>query len=323
MERHEQQLDAWVHERMTAGGRSSPPAEWPDDQDGWRRLEQRFTRPRRTLPRLTLPRRRAWVWAAAATMALAAVVALPATRKAAQRLWDEVFVGRIELVSTDFERGAVAHIFSPEFRLRPEPTAVASLEEAGNTAGFWPRLPAAGVFASQPTFSVTDVGLAALPLDVTAIRALAERAGIPASEVPDSWKDGMLELRVGPIIVADYNGVLLLQSLPFQLKTPADFNLELFYRIAFRSLGMSEAEARALSVDAAMSPAYLTLAPKEEQELFTKFKTKTGSGVMISEVYGPGKVAALWSGVDRVYALFPAEGEITREFVVKVANSVE
>ena len=312
MERHEQ-LEAWVNDRMTAAGGSSLPAEWPDAAAGWRRLE------RRPAP----PRRRVWVWAAAATTALVAVAAVPATRTAAQRLWDEVFVGRIELISTDFERGAVAHLFSPEFRLRPEPTAVASLEEAGNTAGFWPRLPAQGVFTSQPKFSVTDVGLAALPLDGPAIRSLAERAGIPASEVPASWNDGMLELRVGPIIVADYNGVLLLQSLPFQLKTPADFDLELFYRIAFRSLGMSDAEARAMSVDAAMSPAYLTLAPKEEQDLFTKFKTKTGSGVMISEVYGHGKIAALWSGVDRVYALFPAEGEISKEFVVKVANSVD
>ena len=316
MERHER-LDAWVNERMTAAGTSSLPAEWPDDQDGWPRLEQRLER------RVAPPRRRAWVWAAAATTALAAAIALPAPRTAAQRLWDEVFVGRIELLSTDFEHGAVAHLFSPEFRLRPEPTAVASLEEAGNTAGFWPRLPAAGVFSSQPKFSVTDEGLAALPLDVPAIRSLAERAGIPATEVPDSWDGGMLELRVGPIIVADYNGVLLLQSLPFQLKTPADFNLELFYRIAFRSLGMSAAEARAMSVDAAMSPAYLTLAPKEEQELFTRFKTKTGSGVMISEVYGHGKIAALWSGADRVYALFPAEGEISKDFVVKVANSVD
>ena len=121
----------------------------------------------------------------------------------------------------------------------------------------------------------------------------------------------------------DYNGVLLLQSLPFQLKKPADFDLELFYRIAFRTLGMSDGEARAMSVDAAMSPAYLTLVPKDEAELFTRFKTKTGTGVMISEVYGRGKIAALWSGVDRLYALFPAEGEISKEFVLKLARALE
>ena len=308
MDSHEQ-LEAWVNQRLT----SSLPAAWPDHGDGWRRLERRLDR----------PRRRVWVWAATAAAGLVAVFALPATRTAAQRLWDQVVVGRIEVVTTDFEHGAVAHLFSPEIRRQPEPSPVASLEEAGNTAGFWPRLPGPGVFSSQPKFSVTDVGLAALPLDGPAIRSLAVRAGISASEVPASWNDGMLELHIGPIVVADYNGVLLLQSLPFEMKKPADFNLELFYRIAFRSLGMSDDEARAMSVDAAMSPAYLTLVPKDEEELFTRFKTRTGTGVMISEVYGRGKIAALWSGVDRLYALFPAEGEISKEFVIEVANAVD
>jgi hypothetical protein len=304
-----EQLEAWVNQRLT----SSLPTQWPDPTAGWRRLERR----------LDAPRRRPWVWAAAAAAVLLVVFVLPATRTAAQRLWDQVFVSRIDVVTTDFEHGAVASLFSPEFRLRPEPSPVASLEEAANTAGFWPHLPGPGVFSSQPKYSVTDVGVAALPVDGPAIRALAPQAGVPAGEVPNSWNDAMLELRIGPVVVADYNGVLLLQSLPFQLKKPADFDLELFYRIAFRALGMSVEEARAMSVDAAMSPAYLTLIPKEEQELFTKFKTKTGTGVMISEVYGAGKVVALWSGADRLYALFPATGEVSKEFVLKVARALE
>lgn len=308
MEKHEQ-LDAWVHERMA----SSVPAEWPDDRDGWRLLERR----------LNPPRRRAWVWALAMTAVVVAAFALPVTRTAAERLWDQVVVGRIEVVTTDLERGAVASLFSPEVRLQVEMGPVASLEEAGNTAGFWPRLPGPGIFSSQPKFSLTGVGLAALPLDGPAIRALAVRAGIPASEVPASWDNGMLEVHFGPVVVADYDGVLLAQSLPFQMKTPADFDLELFYRIAFLSLGMSEQQARAMSADAAMSPAYLTLVPKEEQELFTKFTTKTGTGVMIAEIYGSGKIVALWSGVDRLYALFPTKGEISKEFIIKVANAID
>jgi hypothetical protein len=309
MERHEP-LDAWVNGKMASG----LPAEWPDDREGWRLLEQRLE------PR----RRRAWVWAATTAAAvLVAAFALPATRTAAQRLWDEVVIGRIEMLTTDFEHFAVAHLFTPEVRRQPEPSPVASLEEAGDKAGFVPRLPKPGVLSSQPTFSVTDVGLAALPLDGRAIRRLAVRGGISASEVPASWNSGMLEVHIGPIVIADYDGVLLLQSLPFEMKTPADFDRELFYRIAFKSLGMSDHEARAMSMDAAMSPAYLTLAPQEEEELFTKFQAKNGTGVMIAEVYGPGKLVALWSGVDRLYALYPKEREISKEFVIEVANSVD
>ena len=44
---------------------------------------------------------------------------------------------------------------------------------------------------------------------------------------------------------------------------------------------------------------------------------------MIEEVYGPGKIAALWSGSDCIYALFPATGEVSREFIISVANSLE
>ena len=34
-------------------------------------------------------------------------------------------------------------------------------------------------------------------------------------------------------------------------------------------------------------------------------------------------IAAIGRGVDRLYALFPSEGEISKEFVVKVANAVD
>jgi hypothetical protein len=295
---------------------SSVPAEWPDARDGWRLLQRRLDPPKRR-PRMV------WATLGAVAAVLVVVFVLPVTRTAAERLWDQVFVGRIEMVTTDLERGAVASLFSPEVRLQVEMGTVTSLEEAGNAAGFWPRLPGPGIFSSPPKFSLTGVGLAALPLNGPAIRSLAVRAGIPATSVPASWDNGMLEVHFGPVVVADYDGVLLAQSLPFEMKTPADFDLELFYRIAFLSMGMSEQQARAMSADAAISPAYLTLVPKEEQELFTKFTTKTGTGVMIAEVYGRGKIVALWSGVDRLYALYPTKGDITKDFIIKVANSID
>jgi hypothetical protein len=43
----------------------------------------------------------------------------------------------------------------------------------------------------------------------------------------------------------------------------------------------------------------------------------------IDEVYGPGKIVAVWSGPDRVYALFPDTRAVSREFVITVANAVE
>jgi hypothetical protein len=307
----DEHLERWVQVRMTA---SEVPPQWPDAAAGWRHLEHRLTR---------RPRRAA-LWVATAAAACVAVLAYPPSRITAQRFWDEVVLGRIQVLTTDFERhGAAASFVSLEMQVRTEADPVSSLEEASRVAGFTPRLPQAGVFTVAPAYSVTDVMSARLQLRTPAIRYLLAQAGGSSSEVPDAWNGVVLEARVGPIVVADYNGVLLLQSLPFRLIKPVDFDLELFYRIAFQSIGMNEDDARALSADAAISPALLMVMPKEERDLVHEFRTKSGTGMMIEEVYGPGKIAALWSGADRLYALFPASGEISREFVIKVANALE
>jgi hypothetical protein len=141
--------------------------------------------------------------------------------------------------------------------------------------------------------------------------------------VPQSWDGVTLELRAGPIIIAEYAGVLLLQSEPFALLKPADFDIERFYRVAFQALGMSEAEAQALSVDLAISPALLTFMPKGEQDLVHRFRTNSGTGIMIHDVYGPGKIVSVWSGPGRIYALYPSARNVSREFVLQVARSLE
>jgi hypothetical protein len=310
MEKHER-LEEWIDRRMAA---AALPIEWPNMAAGRRRLDQRVaSRPRRIMR-----------WTAAAAAVLVAVLALPAPRAAAQRLWDQVVLGRIQVMMTDYEgHGAAASFLSPVMQIRPDPHPVASLDDATRLAGFSPRFPGPDVFASLPSYSVTDVASARLQLRKPAIRYLVAQAGVSASEVPDSWDGVDLEVRIGPIIIADYNGILLLQSRPFELIKPADFDLERFYRLAFRALGMSESDAWGLGADFAISPALLTFMPREESDLLHEFRTKTGTGFMVEEVYGPGKIAALWSGSDRVYALFPATGEVSREFIITVANALD
>jgi hypothetical protein len=310
MEKHEQ-LEEWVDRRMAT---AALPTDWPDAAAGRRHLDQRVTsRPHRMTQ-----------WAVATAAVFVMLLAFPPTRAVAQRLWDQVVLGRIQVMLTDYEgHGAAASFLSPVMQIRPDAHPVPSLDDATRLAGFSPRLPRPDVFAMLPSYSVTDIASARLQLRRPAIRYLVARAGGSASEVPDSWNDVDLEVRVGPVIIADYDGILLLQSRPFELIKPADFDLELFYRLAFRALGMSESDAWALGVDLAISPALLTFMPKEESDLVHEFKTNTGTGFMIEEVYGRGKIAALWSGSDRVYALFPVTGEVSKEFVITVANSVE
>jgi hypothetical protein len=304
-------LEQWVHERMAASDLATA---WPDLATGRTLLDRRriAARPRRVL-----------LWAGAAVAVCAAVLVLPGPRLAAQRLWDRVVLGRIQVLIADFDGpGGVAGFFSPQV-VNMEVHGVASIEEAGQVAGFVPRLPEPDVFSVAPTFSVADVTAAMPPLRAPAIRYLAARTGGSASEVPDTWDGVTLKLRVGPVIMADYGGVILLQSLPFELIKPADFDLRLFYRIAFRALGASELHAQTLSADLDINPALLMVMPREDSELVQGFRTRSGTGVMIEGVYGPGKIVGVWSGSDRVYALYPNTREVTRDFVIRVANALD
>jgi hypothetical protein len=64
-------------------------------------------------------------------------------RAIAQRLWDQVVLGRLQVLITNYdEQGAAASVFSPDIQHQPELRPVASLEEAGRIAGISPQLPA-------------------------------------------------------------------------------------------------------------------------------------------------------------------------------------
>ena len=306
MEKHEH-MEEWVNQRVRVSG---VPAAWPDVDTAWNRLEDRLTRRSAGV----------WVWAAAAAAVCAFVFAVPASRAVAQRLWDQVILGRIQVLVTDYEAsGAAVGFFSPQMVHRPDVRPVASLGEATRIAGFAPRLPAV-IFADAPTYSITDEASATLRLRTPAIRYLLAQAGGSASDVPDNWNGTTLDVRLGPIVIADYNGTLLLQSRPFRLIAPAGFDLALFYRIAFRSMGIGEQRAAALSNDMGFSPALLTFMPKEDRSLLREFDTNRGIGMMIAEVYGKDTITAMWSGSDRIYALW---GKIDAELVTRVASALE
>ena len=303
------QLEEWVHQRMAG---SQPPPVWPAEDIARRRLERRVAkRPLRIV--LTV---------GVTAVVCAVLLIAPQSRAVAQRLWDRAFLGRLQVLIADHDSAAV-ELFSPELQSRPEARPLASGEEASREAGFTVRLPALALFATSPSFSVTGVTSATLRLRTPAIRHFLARAGGSASEVPDAWNDAVLEVRIGPVIIADFGRIVLVQSRPFQLITPANFDLEAFYRIAFRSLGMGEDDARTLSTDLGISPAWLTFMPKEDEGLVHEFETRGGIGLMIEEVYGHGKTLAIWSGSDRLYALFAATEEITVERLREVTDALE
>jgi hypothetical protein len=309
MDQHDHLVEEWVSRRMAA---AASPDDWPNAAAGWRRVRSK----------MGARSRRGWIWAGATAAACAAALAVPSARATARQLWDQVILGRVQVLLLDLEGGGAGFVM-PDVYKRPEASPVSSIEEASRAGGFSPRLPRPGIFKAAPTFSVTDVGAARLTVRTAALRYLVARFGGSASQVPAAWNGATLEVRAGPIIVADYGGTLLLQSLPFELIKPADLDLERFYPVAFRALGMSESDARAFGADLSISPAMLMVMPKEERHLIDEFSTRSGAGIMIHEVYGAGKTVAVWSGADRVYALYPSTATITRGFVLEVADALD
>jgi hypothetical protein len=265
-----------------------------------------------------------FVWAGATATLLAVILALPGPRVSAQILWDRVIVGRIQVMMLDDDvAGAAAGMFGNEIHGGLETRSVESLEEASRVAGFVPRLPAWDVFPSiSPTYTVADT-TGRVRLRTPALRYLLHEAGGSAGEVPDSWNGAVIETRIGPVVIADYDGILLLQSLPFEVTKPADLDLQQFYWVAFRILGMSPSEAWTRSTELAISPALLMFMPPEDRDLVHPFSTASGTGVMIEGVYGPGKTVAVWSGSERVYALYPETREISRAFIATVAAALD
>src|SRR5262249_33290201 len=95
--------------------------------------------------------RRAWAGALVATACLG-LLALPWPRAAAQRLWDRLTLGRVEVVQVtrkDLPESVTA-LFDWQESGNREPIVVHDLAEAERVAGFRPRLPPPDLLKGTP-----------------------------------------------------------------------------------------------------------------------------------------------------------------------------
>jgi hypothetical protein len=67
-------------------------------------------------------------------------------------------------------------------------------------------------------------------------------------QVPVEWEGVQLRTEIGPMVAANYpDNVHIRQALPFDLSVPSGFAVERFAEVAFRSIGVSFWEARAMA----------------------------------------------------------------------------
>jgi hypothetical protein len=300
----------WVEERLKT--LNTPDGPQPDIVRARARLRARQSVPvSRT--------RRVWVPLAAA--ACLALVALPWPRALAQQLWDRLLLGRVAVVQVDSED--LSDEVTAVFIMEPRPfdqEPVADVAEAERIAGFRPLLPPAGVLKGAPALSVVKRAvLATRPLKTADMERALARAGVSDLAVPKEWEGLTLVAEAGPVVLADYDGVQIMQSAPFRVNTPAGFQFGRFMEMAFRVFGRSADEAKTLGAKFEANPALVVHFP--ERDPVRDVALRSGNGIIVGDLAGDDLICFFWNTSDRIYIV--SATNVSEQTLVTLANSIQ
>jgi hypothetical protein len=262
---------------------------------------------------------RTWTVAAIAGMGLM-LLAMPWPRAAAQRLWDRLSLGRVEIVqiSRPDLPESLTEVFTMRDRNEWKPEAVRDVAEAERVAGFRPSLPPPGVLSGTPRLSVVrSVAFTTLPLRVADIERALAVAGITDITVPMEWEGTTLTAEGGPLVAAEYpdSMVEVMQSPPFRMNTPPGFQFGRFMETAFRVFGRNAHDARTLAKEIAANPALVMHFP--EHHKVREVALRSGRGVIVGDLEG---FCFFWNTADRIYIV--AAATLSEEQAVTLANAI-
>lgn len=268
-------------------------------------------------------KRRRGVWATAiAGGACLVLFALPWPRAAAQRLWDRLVVGRVAVVGNarrDVPESLIA-TFTLGERAWGEPEPVGDAAEAARLAGFRPALPPPGVLEGTPQLSVIQkVTLSTRPIRTAEIARALAAAGVTDIQVPREWEGATLVAEGGPVVVAAYDDVEVMQAVAFKLNTPPGFAFGRFMEIAFRVFGRSAGDARMLGEKLAENPAIVLHFP--EQAKVIDVALRSGEGVLVVDPGGSDGICFFWNMPDRIFIV--SAGQMSQEQAATLANSIQ
>jgi hypothetical protein len=297
--------DRWVAQRLAI---LEP--EWrPDFAHGRQLLDAGLAR---------RPHSRSWIAALAAAAVCLAAFALPQTRALAQQLWYHFVLNRVDVVRldlSDLPLHAQVTMTSPS-------EAAHDLDDAERKAGFRPYLPAAGVLSANPSLTTTGLITVEQTIHVPDLEAALRKIGANDVKVPPEWEGVLFRAGLGPMVAADYgNNVQVLQARPVEVSVPAGFPLEHFAEVAFRSLGASVWEARALAQKFVANPAWLLDIPPDEVVNIQEVPMRTGSALVIEDFDDQGKVervTVIRHTQERIYAVMSND----RQLGIRIADSL-
>jgi hypothetical protein len=266
-------------------------------------------------------RRLSWTWmaAAAATAAVCvAVLALPGTRALAQELWYRFVLNRVDVVRLDLSKLPL-HM---QVTTNGVEQSAQNLDEAERKTGFRPNLPSPGVLIANPGITVTGPIVLEQTIHIRDIESALGKVGASEVQVPAEWEGMQLRTEIGPMVAANYpDNVHILQARPIELSVPSGFALEHFAEVAFRSIGVSLWEARAMAQKFAAHPAWLLDIPPNAVVNVQEVALRAGPALRIEDLDEKGVVkraTVIWSTSERMYSV----SSKNRELSVKIADDL-
>jgi hypothetical protein len=271
-------------------------------------------------------RRHSWTWiawtrmaaAAAAAAMCVAVLALPDTRALAQELWYRFVLNRVDVVRLDLSKLPL-HLRVTTKGLEQ---SVQNVDEAQRKAGFKPYLPSLEVLGVNPGMTLTGPIVMEQTIHVREIESALAKVGASDVQVPAEWEGMQVRTEIGPLVVANYpDDVHIVQGLPIEFSISSGLVLEHFAEVAFRSIGVSLWEARAMAQKFAAHPAWLLDIPPDAVVNVQEVALRTGPALLIEDLDVKGVVkraTVTWSTSERMYSV----SSRSRELSTKIADAL-
>jgi hypothetical protein len=262
--------------------------------------------------------RRAWIAAASGCLAVAI---LPWPRAVAQQIWNRVLVRRVVVV--EVVRPDVPEHLTAAFTMDSEPfdqEIVRDAAEAERLAGFRPMLPPAAVLPGTPQLSVVKtVKLSTRPLRIADILQALAAANVSDVHVPKEWEGTVLTAEAGPVVVAAYEAIEIMQSAPFRMNVPPGFRFGQFMETAFLVFGRNPAEAKALGEKFEANPALVMHFPGRGP--VRDVPLRSGRGVFVADAEDAEGVCFFWNTADRIFIV--SATHLTESQAAALADSIQ
>ena len=236
----------------------------------------------------------------------------------AQELWYTFVLDRIDVVRLELSNVPL-HMQVTTNGLEQ---SVQNMDEAERKTGFRPYLPSPGVLDATPDISVTGPIAVEQTIHVRDIESALDKVGASDVHVPGEWEGLQLRTEIGPKVEANYpDNIQILQARPIELSVPSGFALEDFAEAAFRSIGVSSWEARAMARKFAAHPAWFLDIPPDAVVNVQEVELRAAPALLIEDLDEKGVVKramVIWSTSKRMYSV----SSKNRELSVKIADDL-